>query len=191
MAMFERFTERAVRIIMAAQEEAKRLGTSFVGAEHLLLGMVREGEPIVLRTLEHFRIDPGTLKERLEERIAEEKASGRTGPEVPFNAQVKRVIELAWDEARGLGHSYVGVEHLFLGMLREGSGVVGEVLSELGITISSAKNQIVSTLGEVATYQKRMPRPTRTPILDSFSRDLTASARQAHRLPEMPRWSRL
>lgn len=178
MAMFERFTERAVRIIMAAQEEAKRLGTSFVGAEHLLLGMVREGEPIVLRTLEHFRIDPGTLKERLEERIAEEKASGRTGPEVPFNAQVKRVIELAWDEARGLGHSYVGVEHLFLGMLREGSGVVGEVLSELGITISSAKNQIVSTLGEVATYQKRMPRPTRTPILDSFSRDLTSLARE-------------
>jgi len=77
-----------------------------------------------------------------------------------------------------LGHSYVGVEHLFLGMLREGSGVVGEVLSELGITISSAKNQIVSTLGEVATYQKRMPRPTRTPILDSFSRDLTSLARE-------------
>ena len=125
--MFERFTERAVRIIMAAQEEARRLGTPFVGAEHLLLGMVREGEPIVLRTLEHFRVDPSTLKERLEERIVEEKVSGKTGPEVPFNAQVKKVIELAWDEARGLGHSYVGVEHLFLGILREGSGLVGEV----------------------------------------------------------------
>ncbi len=178
MAMFERFTERAVRIIMAAQEEAKRLGTAFVGAEHLLLGMLREGEPLVLRTLEHFRVDPGELKERLEERIAESHPAAKVGPEVPFNAQVKKVIELAWDEARALGHSYVGVEHLFLGILREGGGVTGEVLGELGITVASAKNRIVTVLGEVATYQKRLPRPTRTPVLDSFGRDLTALARE-------------
>lgn len=175
--MFERFTERAVRIIMAAQEEAKRLNSSFVGVEHLLLGMLREGEPIVIKTLEHFRIDPANLKERLEEALGEQGAHGKVGPEVPFNAQVKKVIELAWDEARGLGHSYVGVEHLFLGIMREGSGVVGEVLKEMGITIASAKNQIITVLGEVSTYQKRMPRPSRTPVLDSFSRDLTVLSR--------------
>ncbi len=177
MAMFERFTERAVRVIMAAQEEAKRLGTPFVGVEHLLLGMMREGEPIVLRTLEHFRIDPAALKERIEEKIAKMQSPGKVGPELPFNTRVKKVIELAWDEARGLGHSYVGVEHLFLGILREGSGITGEVLGELGITIASAKDQIVTILGEVATFQKRMPRPTRTPVLDGFSRDLTVLAR--------------
>jgi len=176
--MFERFTERAVRIIMAAQEEAKRLGTPFVGAEHLLLGMIREGEPIVLRTLEHFRVDPATVKEHIEERIAEAPHAGKVGPEVPFNAQVKKVIELAWDEARGLGHSYVGVEHLFLGILREGTGITGEVFGGLGITISSAKNRIITVLGEVTTFQRKVPRSSRTPVLDNFGRELTLLARE-------------
>ncbi|MDD5382283.1 MAG: ATP-dependent Clp protease ATP-binding subunit [Candidatus Margulisbacteria bacterium] len=176
--MFERFTEKAVRVIMAAQEEAKRMGSPFVGAEHLFLGMLREGEPIVLKTLEYFKVDPRTVKERIEESMPTQPGEKVTGPEVPFNAQVKKVIELAWDEARALGHSYVGVEHLFLGIIREGTGVIGEVLGELGITISSAKNRVVTVLGEVSTFPKRAPRPSRTPILDSFSRDLTAMARE-------------
>ncbi|MFC1511017.1 ATP-dependent Clp protease ATP-binding subunit [Candidatus Margulisiibacteriota bacterium] len=175
--MFERFTERAVRIIMAAQEEAKRLGTPFVGAEHLLLGMLREGEPIVLKTLEFFRVAPEDLKGRIEEGVEQLPPTKGAGPEIPFNAQVKKVIELAWDEARGLGHSYVGVEHLFLGIVRESSGLLGEILRELGITASSAKSRIITVLGEVATYQKKMPRPSKTPVLDTFSRDLTALAR--------------
>jgi ATP-dependent Clp protease ATP-binding subunit ClpC len=178
MAMFERFTERAVRVIMAAQEEAKRLGSAFVGPEHLLLGMLREGEPVVLKTLEQYRIDPATLKGRIEEEIAGQPTAEKIGPEIPFNAEVKKVIELAWDEARGLGHSYVGVEHLLLGILREGTGSAGEILKEMGITIASAKNRIVTILGEVSTVQKRMPRPSRTPILDGFSRDLSALARE-------------
>jgi ATP-dependent Clp protease ATP-binding subunit ClpC len=178
MAMFERFTEKAVRIIMAAQEEARRLGTPFVGAEHLLLGMLREGETIVLRTLESFRVDPAAIKESLEERIAAEEHAKKVGPELPFNNQVKKVIELAWDEARGLGHSYVGVEHLLLGILEEGSGICGEVLGEHGITGTAAKNRVISILGEVSTFQKRVPRMSRTPVLDSYSRDLTTSARE-------------
>jgi len=177
MAIFERFTERAVRVIMAAQEEAKRVGSNFVGAEHLLLGMLREGELIVLKTLEHFRVDPGVIKERIEEEILPEAPSEISGPEIPFNAQVKKVIELAWDEARGLGHSYVGVEHLFLGILREGTGITGKVLNEVGITAASAKSQIVSLLGEVMAFQKKPPRASKTPLLDSFGRDLTALAR--------------
>lgn len=176
--MFERFTEKAVRVIMAAQEEAKRLGSPFVGAEHLLLGMLREGEKIVVKTLESYRIDPATLKERLEEALMFQDEAAKVGPEVPFNAQVKKVIELAWDEARSLGHSYVGVEHLFLGIMREGTGEVGEIFNEFGITASAARSQIVSVLGEVSAFHRKMPRPTRTPVLDSFSRDLTNAARE-------------
>jgi len=177
MAMFERFTEKAIRIIMAAQEEAKRLGSPFVGTEHLLLGMLREGEPIVIKTLEYYKVDAKTIKERIEVGLMDEQQGEKDGSEIPFNAQVKSVIELAWDEARGLGHSYVGVEHLFLGILRAEKGVVGDILAELDITISSAKSRIITVLGEVGTYQKQMPRPSRTPILDGFSRDMTALAR--------------
>jgi len=178
MAMFERFTEKAIRVIMAAQEEAKRLGSSFVGSEHLLLGMLREGEPMVIKTLEYFRLTPAALKERLEEELELEEDNDKDSVEIPFNAQVKKVIELAWDEARGLGHSYVGVEHLFLGMLREDSGIVSSVFSEMGIASAQAKERLISVLGEVKTFQKKMPKPSRTPILDQFSRDLTLYARE-------------
>ncbi|NQT29655.1 MAG: ATP-dependent Clp protease ATP-binding subunit [Candidatus Saganbacteria bacterium] len=176
--MFERFTEKAVRVIMAAQEEAKRLGSQFVGAEHLLLGMLREGEPIVIKTLEYYKVDAQTVKDDIEERLKYQTSEKKTGPEVPFNAQVKKVIELAWDEARGLGHSYVGVEHLFLGIIRDGGGIVGDVFNEVGITISQAKNRVVTILAEVSTSGKRMPRASRTPVLDSFSRDMTVMARE-------------
>lgn len=177
MAMFERFTERAVRVIMAAQEEAKRLGSNFVGAEHLLLGMLREGEPVVIRTLESFRVDPAMVKDRIEEESGRRAPPRREG-ELPFNAQVKKVIELAWDEARQLGHSYVGVEHLFLGILREGGGISTKVLSELGVTASGAKSKIISMLGEEAAYQRIGPKISATPVLDMYSRDLTWLARE-------------
>jgi ATP-dependent Clp protease ATP-binding subunit ClpC len=176
VAIFERFTERAVRAIMSAQEEAKRLGSSFVGSEHLLLGMLREREPIIIKTLDHFQFEVAALKEQIESEIPPEAALP-PGPEIPFNANVKKVIELAWDEARALGHSYVGVEHLFLGILRENSGVVGRVLTQQGITTASAKEYIISVLGEVSTYQKKIPKPSKTPILDGFGRDLTRLAR--------------
>lgn len=181
VALFERFTERAVRVIMAAQEEAKRLGSNYVGAEHLLLGMLRESEPIVIKTLEYFRVDPAEVKEKIEDEVSLEKPTEVLGPEVPFNAQVKKVIELAWDEARGLGHSYVGAEHLFLGILREGTGITNSVLNGFGINITSAKNRLISLLGEGIGFQKKIPRPSKTPILDTFSRDLTVLARE-HKL---------
>ncbi|MGB9613360.1 MAG: ATP-dependent Clp protease ATP-binding subunit, partial [Candidatus Margulisiibacteriota bacterium] len=159
-------------------EEAKRLGCGFVGAEHLLLGMLREGEFVVFKTLEYFRVDPAMLKDRIEDEILPEVTTAPVGPEVPFNAQVKRVIELAWEEARGLGHSYVGVEHLFLGILREGTGVAGRVLNEFGINVGAAKGRVIQLLGEVTAYQKKAPRPSKTPLLDIFGRDLTVLARE-------------
>jgi len=172
LAMFEKFSERAVRVIMSAQEEAKRLGSSFVGAEHLLLGMLRENESIVIKTLDSFRVDPEDVISRIEEEGGPKGGARREG-ELPFTAQVKKVIELAWDEARQLGHSYVGVEHLFLGILREGGGVTGKILSEFGVTASGAKSRVIGVLGEEATFQKKGPSMTSTPVLDMFSRDLT------------------
>jgi len=177
MAMFERFTEHAVRVIMAAQEEAQRLGSTFVGAEHLLLGMLREGEPIVIKTLDAFAIDPLRIKDMIEEEMSR-KETKRKDVELPFSAQVKRVIEFAWDEARQLGHSYVGVEHLFLGILREGSGITGKILKELGISAAQAKNRIISLLGEEAIVTRPGPQMTKTPVLDMYARDLTWLSRE-------------
>ncbi len=178
--MFERFSERAVKVIMTAQEEAKRLESSFVGAEHLLLGMLKENESVVVKTLDSFRVNQDDLVSRIEEDITN-KGSHRREGELPFTAQVKKVIELAWDEARQLGHSYVGVEHLFLGILREGTGVTSKILSEFGITSSGAKSRVISILGEEATYQRKGPQTTNTPVLDMFSRDLTWLSRE-HKL---------
>lgn len=176
MAMFERFTERAVRVIMASQEEAKRLSSNSVGTEHLLLGMIREKEQIVLKTFEHFKLDISFIKAKIEEFVRGENLSRLS--DVPFSAQLKRTIELAWDEARQLGHSYVGVEHLFLGLLREASGIAGKVLNDAGITYAGAKSRIIALLGEETTYQKRTRAVTNTPVLDTFSRDLTSLAKE-------------
>jgi ATP-dependent Clp protease ATP-binding subunit ClpC len=186
MAMFERFTEKAVRVIMAAQEESKRLGSGFVGAEHLLLGMLREGEKVVIRTLEFFRVDPAMVKDRIEKEVG--KRAAIKGIEIPFNLQVKKVIEFAWEEARQLGHSYVGVEHLFLGILREGSGITGKILGELQLSPASAKSKVISILGEETVfYRQGVPKATNTPILDSFSRDLTYNAREGNLDPVIGR----
>jgi len=174
--MFERFSERAIKVIKAAQDEAKRLSSRTVSTEHLILGMLKEKEQIVYRTLENFKISPLELKKRLEQLILEENLP--VVQDIPFSAQLKHTIELAWDEARQLGHSYIGVEHLFLGALREASGIAGRVMNEIGITYSSAKSRIISSLGEESTYHKRTRTSTTTPVLDSFSRDLTALARE-------------
>jgi len=175
MAMFERFTEKAVGVIMASQEEARRLGAAFVGTEHLLLGMMAKIEPIVMKTLEYFRINPAEVKEKIEELVSKGEERGIT--EIPFSAPVKKTIEYAWEEARQLGHSYVGVEHLFLGLIREGTGLASKILSEFGITSSSAKNRVISLLGEESVYQRRGPQISGTPVLDLYGRDLTWLAR--------------
>ncbi|MFA5113185.1 MAG: ATP-dependent Clp protease ATP-binding subunit [Candidatus Margulisiibacteriota bacterium] len=175
--MFERFTERAIRVIMASQEEAKRLRCGFVGGEHFLLGMLRESEPIVVKTLEYFHVDPPALKESLETEVGAAAPEGALALELPFNAQAKKVIEYAWDEARGLGHNYVGVEHLFLGLLRDSSGLVNKALGDLGITWTSARSKIVSLLGEgPAAALKKTPRSGKTPLLELYGRDLTTLA---------------
>lgn len=131
--MFERFTERAIMVIMLAQEEARRLGHNFVGTEQVLLGLIGEGTGVAAKTLKSMGI---TLKEaRAEVEKILGRGSGFVAVEIPFTPRAKRVLEFSWDEARQLRHNYIGTEHLLLGLLREGEGVAARVLDNLNIDI--------------------------------------------------------
>jgi ATP-dependent Clp protease ATP-binding subunit ClpC len=174
MAMFERFTERARRVIILAQEEAKRLNHSAVGTEHILLGIIREGEGVASKVLESLNISPDRVRAEIESAIGR----GERTPyeEVAFTPRAKKVLELALDEARRLGHNYIGTEHLLLGLIREGEGVAARVLEAMGADLERVRAQVVYLLGEegTTTYSKQS---SKTPTLDEFGRDLTKLAR--------------
>ena len=172
--MFERFTERARRVIILAQEEAKRLNHSAVGTEHILLGIIREGEGVASKVLESLNINPERVRAEIESAIGR----GERTPyeEVAFTPRAKKVLELALDEARRLGHNYIGTEHLLLGLIREGEGVAARVLEAMGADLERVRSQVVYLLGEegTASYTKQS---SKTPTLDEFGRDLTKLAR--------------
>ena len=119
--MFERFTEKAIKVIMLAQEEARRLGHNFVGTEQILLGLIGEGTGIAAKTLKGMGVNLKEARTEVEKIIG--RGSGFVAVEIPFTPRAKRVLELSWDEARQLGHNYIGTEHLLLGLVREGEGV--------------------------------------------------------------------
>ena len=173
--MFERFTERARRVIILAQEEAKRLNHSAVGTEHILLGIIREGEGVASKVLESLNITPDRVRAEIESAIGR----GERTPyeEVAFTPRAKKVLELALDEARRLGHNYIGTEHLLLGLIREGEGVAARVLEAMGADLERVRAQVVYLLGEEGTtsYTKQT---SKTPTLDEFGRDLTKLARE-------------
>jgi ATP-dependent Clp protease ATP-binding subunit ClpC len=173
--MFERFTERARRVIILAQEEAKRLNHSAVGTEHILLGIIREGEGVASKVLESLNINPDKVRAEIENAIGR----GERTPyeEVAFTPRAKKVLELALDEARRLGHNYIGTEHLLLGLIREGEGVAARVLEPMGADLERVRSQVVYLLGEEGTpsYSKQS---SKTPTLDEFGRDLTKLARE-------------
>lgn len=173
--MFERFTERARRVIILAQEEAKRLNHSAVGTEHILLGIIREGEGVASKVLESLNISPDRVRAEIESAIGR----GERTPyeEVAFTPRAKKVLELALDEARRLGHNYIGTEHLLLGLIREGEGVAARVLEAMGADLERVRAQVVYLLGEEGTtsYTKQT---SKTPTLDEFGRDLTKLARE-------------
>jgi ATP-dependent Clp protease ATP-binding subunit ClpC len=174
--MFERFTERARRVIILAQEEAKRLNHSAVGTEHILLGIIREGEGVASKVLESLNINPERVRAEIESAIGR----GERTPyeEVAFTPRAKKVLELALDEARRLGHNYIGTEHLLLGLIREGEGVAARVLEAMGADLERVRSQVVYLLGEegTASYTKQA---SKTPTLDEFGRDLTKLARES------------
>ncbi|MEN3186131.1 MAG: ATP-dependent Clp protease ATP-binding subunit [Atribacterota bacterium] len=176
--MFERYTERARKVIILAQDEAIRLKHNHIGTEHLLLGLLREREGIAARILESFDISIDLVRSELESLI--EKTEHQGSKEVAFTPRAKRVLELALDETRRLGHNYVGTEHILLGILREGEGVGAQILRNLGLDIETVRGKLYEILNEGASKSENAPeypsykdRESRTPILDEFSRDLT------------------
>ncbi|MEK6569132.1 MAG: ATP-dependent Clp protease ATP-binding subunit [candidate division NC10 bacterium] len=172
--MFERFTERARKVIILAREEAIRLGHNFVGTEHLLLGLIREGDGLAVAILKKLNVNISAVKAEIEKIVSAGSEFSPAG-EIPFTPQAKKVLEYAISEARSLGHNYIGTEHLLLGLIREGEGTASLVLRDFGVSVAAAKAQAQELLGEQAS---KSPTSTRTPALDEFGVDLTAMARQ-------------
>jgi ATP-dependent Clp protease ATP-binding subunit ClpC len=173
--MWEPFTERARKSIVLAQEEAQRLGNNYIGTEHLLLGIISEGESVAAKVLENLGISLQKVRSEVEAIVG--KGGKPTNQEMVFTPRAKRVIELAFEEARNLGHNYIGTEHLLLGLVKEGEGVAARVLSNLGVDPSKIRAEITKLLGVETTPAPPKER-TRTPTLDQFGRDLTKMSRE-------------
>jgi ATP-dependent Clp protease ATP-binding subunit ClpC len=171
--MWEPFTERARRSIVLAQEEAQRLGNNYIGTEHLLLGIISEGESVAAKVLENLGVNLQKVRGEVEAIVG--KGSQTTQQEMVFTPRAKRVIELAFEEARALAHNYIGTEHLLLGLVREGEGVAARVLSNLGVDPAKIRSEITKLLGVETSVAPQKER-TKTPTLDSYGRDLTELA---------------
>lgn len=169
--MFGRFTERAQKVIVISQEEAKRLGHNVVGTEHILLGLLAEGEDVAARSLLSLGISVEQVRSEVERMIG--RGGQPTEGQIGFTPRSKRVLELAFDEARRLGHTYIGTEHLLLGLIREGEGVAAQVLHNLGADLEGVRKQVTGQLGGSGQSKGKAPRANKTPTLDQFGRDLT------------------
>lgn len=144
--MFERFTSRARRVLVLAQEEARLLNHSFIGTEHILLGLIGEGEGMAAKVLESLGISPGPVRQKIEETIGMSGTLPSGSP--PFTPRAKKVLELALREALQLGHSYIGTEHLLLGLVREGEGVGATILVGLGADLGRVRQQVIMLMSE-------------------------------------------
>ncbi len=176
--MFERFTEKAIKVIMLAQEEARRLGHNFVGTEQILLGLIGEGTGVAAKVLKSMGVNLKDARIEVEKIIG--RGSGFVAVEIPFTPRAKRVLELSLEEARQLGHNYIGTEHLLLGLIREGEGVAARVLENLGVDLTKVRTQVIRMLGEtaeaVAPGGGSSSRGNKTPTLDEFGSNLTQMA---------------
>ncbi|PWK05641.1 ATP-dependent Clp protease ATP-binding subunit [Tumebacillus permanentifrigoris] len=173
--MFGRFTERAQKVLALAQEEASRLGHSGVGTEHILLGLVREGEGIAAKSLVSLGLSSDKVQKEVEKIIG--RGPGQSAG-MAYTPRAKKVIELSIDEARKLGHNYVGTEHILLGLIREGEGVAARVLANLGVSLNKARQQVLQLLGgDTHESHQENAQAANTPTLDSLARDLTQMAR--------------
>jgi ATP-dependent Clp protease ATP-binding subunit ClpC len=184
--LFERFTDRARRVLVLAQEEARLLNHNFIGTEHILLGLIHEGEGVAAKALESLGISLEAVREKVEETIG--PAGSATTGSPPFTPRAKKVLELSLREALQLGHNYIGTEHMLLGLVREGEGVAATVLVSLGADLSRVRQQVIQLL---SGYQSGGPKegvaaapggggqeaPTGSPVLDQFGRNLTQLAR--------------
>ncbi|QNI85542.1 ATP-dependent Clp protease ATP-binding subunit ClpC [Synechococcus sp. PROS-7-1] len=192
--MFERFTEKAIKVIMLAQEEARRLGHNFVGTEQILLGLIGEGTGVAAKVLKSMGVNLKDARVEVEKIIG--RGSGFVAVEIPFTPRAKRVLELSLEEARQLGHNYIGTEHLLLGLIREGEGVAARVLENLGVDLSKVRTQVIRMLGETAEVGaggggSGGKGSTKTPTLDEFGNNLTQLAAEAKLDPVVGRQSEI
>ncbi|HJW88639.1 MAG TPA: Clp protease N-terminal domain-containing protein, partial [Dehalococcoidia bacterium] len=170
---FEKFSERARRVLTLAQEEAQRFNHNYIGTEHILLGLVREGEGVAARVLANLGVELSKVRAAVEFIIG--RGERPTTGEIGLTPRAKRVIELAVDEARRLNHNYIGTEHLLLGLLREGEGVAAGVLESLGVSLEKVRTEVTRILSQTPPQTWRPA--TRTPTLDQLGVDLTVLAR--------------
>jgi ATP-dependent Clp protease ATP-binding subunit ClpC len=176
--VFNRFTERARKVIVLAKEEARRFNHDYIGTEHLLLGLIREGEGVAAAVLQKLGLSLESI--RLEvEKLVQPGPTTQIQGDVPFTPRSKKALELAAEEARALGHNYIGTEHLLLGLIREGEGVASQVLLNLGLDLNRVRSEIMELLGSATPGFGAQPQSkSKTPALDAFGRDLTALARE-------------
>jgi len=178
--MFERFTEKAIKVIMLAQEEARRLGHNFVGTEQILLGLIGEGTGVAAKVLKSLGVNLKDSRIEVEKIIG--RGSGFVAVEIPFTPRAKRVLELSLEEARQLGHNYIGTEHLLLGLIREGEGVAARVLENLSIDLNKVRTQVIRMLGETAEVSSGANSSKgnqKTATLDEFGTNLTKLASES------------
>src|SRR5690554_1304240 len=198
------FTDRVRKVLAMAREEAIRLQHDYVGTEHILLGLIREGEGVAAAVLMNLNVDLEQIHERVEESVRKGKATIALG-ELPYTSRAKKVLEFAMAEARDFNHSYVGTEHLLLGLLREEKGIAAQVLNSLGVTLEEARAETLKVLGSnvnpsepagIGGGQPQQPgqkgeKKSKTPALDHFCRDLTELARQNKLDPTIGRASEI
>ena len=176
---FEKFTERARRVLTLAQEEALRFNHNYIGTEHILLGLVREGEGVAAKVLANLGVDLNKVRSAVEFIIG--RGDKAVTGEIGLTPRARKVIELAVDEARRLGHHYIGTEHLLLGLVREGEGIAAGVLESLGVSLEKVRAEVSRVLSQSMPQQggpQASRAPARTPTLDQLGVDLTALARQ-------------
>jgi len=179
--MFNRFTERARKVIILAKEEARRFNHDYIGTEHILLGLIREGEGVAAAVLQKIGVSLENI--RLEvEKLVQPGPSTQIIGDLPFTPRAKKALELAAEEARSLGHNYIGTEHLLLGLIREGEGIASQVLLNLGMDLNSVRNEVMELLGSALPGTNQpgagQASKTKTPALDAFGRDLTILAKE-------------
>ncbi|MGZ8376926.1 MAG: ATP-dependent Clp protease ATP-binding subunit [Gemmatirosa sp.] len=200
------FTERVRKVLAMAREEAARLHHEYVGTEHILLGLIREGEGVAAAVLQNLNVDLDEIQQKIEETVKKGKAAQATGPDLPYTSRAKKVLELAMAEARELNHSYVGTEHLLLGLLREEKGIAAQVLTDTGVNLEAARAETLRLLGNESpqanaggtadkggsgstpsTPTPKGEKKSKTPALDHFCRDLTALAAEGQLDPTIGR----
>src|SRR5712675_3223896 len=187
------FTERVRKVLAMAREEAARLHHEYVGTEHILLGLIREGQGVAAAVLQNLSVDLDEIQQKIEETVKKGKAAAATGPDLPYTSRAKKVLELAMGEARDLSHGYVGTEHLLLGLLREEKGIAAQVLTDAGVNLDAAKAETLRLLGTempqggtpsatqgapgaAPAQTGKGEKKSKTPALDHFCRDLTQLA---------------